>query len=329
MVSEAAPLVSVIIPSYNRRESLLRTLDSLARQTYPSERVEMIVVDDGSTDGTYETVAAAYPAVHLIGQANQGAAAARNAGVAQSRGDYLVFLDDDIVLHERYLEELVAAYEQSKGVLAMGQVQPDDDAPASVWSEVRTRGYRASMLNDTAEVPFTSCVSNNLCVSRASFLGLGGWDNVVGDGPATWADVLFGYQAHQKGYKLIMVPDAILWHHDRWAATLDLARKRAELVGRLAPRLFSHSPELRQHVSMFVDKGPLDWGHDQPVIITRKLLRSLLSLRLVQRVVEWVTALLERTAPDSRLLPHLYNWQISAHIRKGYRQGLKEMQTHV
>lgn len=328
-MAEIAPLVSVIIPTYNRKESILPTLDSLARQTYPSDQFEIIVVDDGCTDGTSETVAAEYPAVHLIGQTNQGAAAARNTGATLARGDYLVFIDDDIVLHEQYLEEIVGACAREHTFLAMGQVQPAVDAPVDPWSLVRTREYRASMVNQTTEVPFTSCVSNNLCLRKSAFLDVGGWHNVVGDGPATWADVLFGHAAHQKGYKLILVPAARLWHHDRWATTLDLARQRAELVGRLAPRLFDHSPGLRQHVSMFVDKGPLDWGHDQPVILIRKMLRSLLSSQPIQSMVRWVTALLEKKSPDSRLLPHLYNWQISAHVRKGYRQGLREMQTHV
>ena len=84
-------LVSVVIPAYNAKRFLPEAIESVLAQDH--EPVEVIVVDDGSTDGTAE-VAGAYP-VHVIRQANGGQAAARNAGVAASRGDLVAFLDAD------------------------------------------------------------------------------------------------------------------------------------------------------------------------------------------------------------------------------------------
>jgi glycosyltransferase involved in cell wall biosynthesis len=77
------PLVSIVVPSYNRRDGLGRLLDALARQTYPLDGFEVVVVDDGSTDGTAEYLAALRPAFpfRFLQQANQGPAAARNLGV--------------------------------------------------------------------------------------------------------------------------------------------------------------------------------------------------------------------------------------------------------
>lgn len=86
------PLVSVIIPCYNQAHFLSEALESVLDQGY--SRIEIFVIDDGSTDNTRQ-IAERYPEVQYRRQANQGAAAARNTGIAESRGDLLVFLDAD------------------------------------------------------------------------------------------------------------------------------------------------------------------------------------------------------------------------------------------
>src|SRR3712207_1908731 len=92
------PLVSVVIPCYNQAHFLGEAIESVLAQSYPN--VEIIVVDDGSTDATSE-VARSYPKVRLVRQENQGLSGARNAGLARSEGEYVVFLDaDDRLLPE-------------------------------------------------------------------------------------------------------------------------------------------------------------------------------------------------------------------------------------
>ena len=86
------PLVSVIIPCYNHGRYLLEAFTSIWEQDYPA--VEILVIDDGSTDDTRE-IALRYPSVRYYYQPNQGLSAARNAGIAHSTGQYLVFLDAD------------------------------------------------------------------------------------------------------------------------------------------------------------------------------------------------------------------------------------------
>src|SRR5690242_8167475 len=96
----ASPFVSVVIPTYNRCESLKRTLEGLARQDYPTIDFEVIVVSDGSTDKTEEvlkTYAVAAPfRLRFFTQANSGPSVARNRGVQESTGEVIVFLDDDV-----------------------------------------------------------------------------------------------------------------------------------------------------------------------------------------------------------------------------------------
>jgi glycosyltransferase involved in cell wall biosynthesis len=97
-MSEHAPLVSVVIPCFNQAHFLDNAIESILRQTHPC--VEIVVVDDGSTDST-EEVARQYPDVRYVRQPNSGLASARNAGIRHSTGGYLVFLDaDDRLLPE-------------------------------------------------------------------------------------------------------------------------------------------------------------------------------------------------------------------------------------
>jgi glycosyltransferase involved in cell wall biosynthesis len=86
------PLVSVVIPCYNQAHFLSEALESVFAQGYG--RIEALVIDDGSTDNT-RRIAERYPEAHYRRQANRGAAAARNTGIQESRGDFLVFLDAD------------------------------------------------------------------------------------------------------------------------------------------------------------------------------------------------------------------------------------------
>jgi glycosyltransferase involved in cell wall biosynthesis len=90
---KSSPLVSAIIPTYNRADLVCAAVDSVLYQTYPN--VEVIVVDDGSTDATLERLAPYNDRIRVITQDNAGPAAARNRGIAASYGDLVAFLDSD------------------------------------------------------------------------------------------------------------------------------------------------------------------------------------------------------------------------------------------
>ena len=102
------PLVSVIIPTYNRSAWLKECLDVLGRQTISRSRYEIIVVDDGSIDGTHE-VARLIKGVVYLHQQNQGQAAARNLGLSVARGSIVAFTDDDCIPAKDWIEQGVRA----------------------------------------------------------------------------------------------------------------------------------------------------------------------------------------------------------------------------
>jgi len=101
--------VSVIVPTYNSAQRLIPALDSVVAQTYPHERIELVVIDDGSSDDTAERVrafgATAPLALRYVRQANAGPAAARNHGMRLARGDAIAFLDSDDTWRPRKLEK--------------------------------------------------------------------------------------------------------------------------------------------------------------------------------------------------------------------------------
>lgn len=102
------PLVSVVIPVYNVIDDLVDALDSIVKQTFTN--LDIVIVDDGSTDRSEQIVdeyAAKDSRIRVIHQSNMGLAAARNRGIAEARGDFLVFMDSDDLVGPLYVEHLL------------------------------------------------------------------------------------------------------------------------------------------------------------------------------------------------------------------------------
>lgn len=116
----ADPVVSVVVPTFNRAPSLRRLLAALQEAEVPPGGVEVVVVDDGSSDGTAEVVAAAGPPIRYVRQENRGPAAARNRGWASARGQIVAFTDDDTVPDRRWLLDLVEWFDSHPDAGAVG-----------------------------------------------------------------------------------------------------------------------------------------------------------------------------------------------------------------
>ena len=118
----AAPLISVIIPAYNAERYLSAAIDSVLAQTRPAD--EIIVVDDGSNDGTSRVEEVYRGQVRWLRQANQGSAAARNRGVAAASGELLAFLDaDDLWVPEKLAWQMEALNAKPHPEMVFGMVQ--------------------------------------------------------------------------------------------------------------------------------------------------------------------------------------------------------------
>jgi len=127
------PLVSVIIPTYNRAASIGEAIESALAQAYPA--MEIIVVDDGSTDDTRQSIAHRYPQVRYFHQENGGVARARNRGIREARGEFIAFLDSDDLWLPGKIEKQVACFKQypDVGLVYTDADFFDDTGPARVF----------------------------------------------------------------------------------------------------------------------------------------------------------------------------------------------------
>lgn len=175
------PKVSVVIPAYNAERFLGVTLESLRRQTFRD--FETVVVDDGSTDGTGR-VAGAFPEVRLLRQANAGVAAARNAGVRETRSEWVAFLDaDDLWMPGKLAEQIEAAAGSEAGAVfcdlqiigLLGEEIPQPP-PVTVSLEME------ALLLHEESIP--QATSSTVLVRRSILEAVGGYDETL----ATMAD---------------------------------------------------------------------------------------------------------------------------------------------
>jgi glycosyltransferase involved in cell wall biosynthesis len=184
--------VSVVVPTYNRRGYLPESLRAVLAQSRPAD--EVIVVDDGSSDGTMELLAADFPNVRAIRIANSGDLAARNTGLRAATGDIVAFCDsDDLWEPDHLAEALTLLAAEPEVIVACGNfrilrgevLEPPDKfsmAPPDWFSGLRETA--GGCVSDAPIVDriirFNPFFPSVMCVRREAFLARGGWDEGVG-----------------------------------------------------------------------------------------------------------------------------------------------------
>jgi glycosyltransferase involved in cell wall biosynthesis len=202
--------LSVIIPTYNRAAPLRACLEALARQTQPASDFEVIVVVDGSTDGTADMLArygSSLPLrVHV--QENRGQAAARNRGLELAIGQYCLFIDDDIIAEPGLIAEHLCVQREHQGVVGLGHLtcrlpRNADGFAHSVaawWDD-----HYADFRKGSRAPSFIDCFSGNLSAPRSALLQIGGF---AIDLPHS-EDLEVGYRLAQHGLAIVYIPDAV------------------------------------------------------------------------------------------------------------------------
>lgn len=242
----APPRFSVVIPTYRRRERVVRNVEALAKQTWTD--FEVVVVDDGSGDGSAAALRALempFP-LAVIEQPNQGAAQARNVGARAARGEILLFLDDDMEADP----SLLAEHERSRhegADLVVGDMPLHRDSPPGLLSSgvglwARTR--RERLTAPGAEPGLDDLLTGQLSISRESFDRLGGFDtSFTREGLFGGEDIDFGYRVVKAGLKIAFNPAAVSYQYYDVDAAAYLRRERES--GRSEQELVSKHPEQR------------------------------------------------------------------------------------
>jgi glycosyltransferase involved in cell wall biosynthesis/peptidoglycan/xylan/chitin deacetylase (PgdA/CDA1 family) len=205
--------LSVIIPTYNRAEMLRACLEALCQQTLPATDFEVIVVVDGSTDGTRQMLVNLAPPFELraVWQENSGPGAARNRGVEAAAGRYCLFLDDDIIADPGLVAEHLRVQRARQGVVGLGRL--------TLIQSGRTNGFTRFVVEcwnkhyarlDRARSPsFMDCYSGNMSVPRSAFTEAGGF---AVDLPRC-EDIEFGYRLERQGLSFVYIPEAVGQQH--------------------------------------------------------------------------------------------------------------------
>jgi glycosyltransferase involved in cell wall biosynthesis len=225
----ADPDVSVVVPVRNGATSIGRLLDALAQQE--PVRFEVIVVDNGSTDGTGD-VARRHPLeVRVVEESRPGSYAARNAGLAVARAPVLAFTDADCTPEPSWLRAGLAVLDEGGADLAGGAVQAVPSTNATVWE----RYDRAVYLRQRDLVEHHEwAVTANLFVRRAVTDVIGGFDASL---PSS-GDREFCLRAGRAGFRIVYAPDAVVGHQPRTSMreTWTLNRRVGAGMGMLSAR---------------------------------------------------------------------------------------------
>jgi len=208
------PRCSVIIPTYNRAPVLRRCLDALAAQTTPPGTMQIIVADDGSTDGTGEAAAAwaasaGIPVVYFR-QENAGANAARNAAIRISAAPLLLIINDDTIAVPGLLAAHLALHEAhpALGVAVLGRMTIDPSLPPSLFAALHHDASFCAFAG-RAELGWEAFFTCNLSVKRDFLLRFGLFDEAL-----RWhEDIELGERLAPHGLRLLYCPEALGYHH--------------------------------------------------------------------------------------------------------------------
>jgi glycosyltransferase involved in cell wall biosynthesis len=202
---------SVVIPTYNRQPILEKCLKALENQDLTDDKVqgyEVVVVDDGSTDGTVDWLGKhldILPHVKIFTQTHLGPAAARNLGVKEAKGETIIFIDSDLVVTEQFLQAHADA-------LAEGQKKLTSDRLFTYGAVINTCNFADPTSEPYKITDFSAAyfATGNVAIARKWLEAAGLFD--TGFQLYGWEDLELGVRLKQLGLKLIKCPNAVGYH---------------------------------------------------------------------------------------------------------------------
>jgi len=318
----ASPLVSVVVPTFNRADGLRRVLCAFERQRPADLPIEVVVVDDGSTDGTTEILASWRSrrfALRFARQANAGPARARNRALRIASGELVLFGGDDIEPHPDLVAEHVNEHLRrgDPRVAVLGLTRwPEDEDVTSTMRHIDGPGaqqFSYAGFQDGTEYDFRHFYTSNVSLRR-SLLDRepGGFST---DFPAAaFEDAELAYRLSRRGMRIRYRASALAWHHHRYDARRFFDRQVR--CGEMADVLFRIHPQLAK----WFDLSTLMW-HRLEVLTAdppyrAKVARVRSELELWERRAIDLAVFLDEPATD------LADPLLNALFRYGFVKGL-------
>jgi glycosyltransferase involved in cell wall biosynthesis len=235
--------ITVVIPTYNRLDTLQHVLPTLLAQDLLSSQFELLVCDSRSTDGTADylaRVAQEHPNVRHLPGAYSGRAAARNAGIAAARGDVVVFNDSDILASPDLLSQHLRRHRAERGIAVVGwEVQVKD--LADYERKLRHPEERGHLHPPSRRrLSWLYFLTGNASVGRDDLLRAGCFDeNFTGYGHE---DLELGYRLQKAGLTIVYEPRAVNYHCQDVAH--DDQKEKMKLAGRSTVRFYRKHPDV-------------------------------------------------------------------------------------
>lgn len=239
------PQLSIIIPTFNRREMLRETILSLFAQTFPKHQFEIIVVDNDSTDGTdsmVEELRGMAPCSLLYHKKNnEGPGKSRNVGISLANGEVVAFTDSDCVAHREWLQK--GAEMMTKGVgIVQGKTLPSEQKSDAIITSTQRIEHQTG-LYETCNIFYRKCTLEEVSGFAEEFVGIRfGKPGVGGE------DTDLAFRVMKNGWEAAFAPEAVVFHHHHPSATW-----RAVFNHRIfytffyaLPTLVGRHPELRR-----------------------------------------------------------------------------------
>jgi GT2 family glycosyltransferase len=316
--------LSVIIPTHNRADSLLRTLQALERQTVTGDRFEVIVVDDGSDESQragFRELARRF-GFTPVEKPQGGLASARNAGAELAQGAVLYFLDDDVEPAPDAVQRHLESHRASDAALAVVGALPYPESTRwtpFLWYLERSGHY--DLYRDPSKYPEgrppLPPLNGNSSITREAFFRVGRYDE--GFRQYGGEDLELGYRLARAGVRFVYNPHAVGYHHhlkDFTQFCMDMERAGESLI-----RIYDRYPEIKQAKKIDVLEDPIS-----TLPAKKKLIKVVMSATLA------APAMLSLPRAGIRLgqgiyalryaLFPLYRWVAHAHYAMGMRRGL-------
>jgi peptidoglycan/xylan/chitin deacetylase (PgdA/CDA1 family) len=290
--------ISVIIPTFNRRDLLARTLPTVLAQDFPAEDYEAVVIVDGSTDGTVEFLRGLHAEARLriLEQGRRGPAAARNAGLEAAQGEWVLFLDDDILCGPELLKQHLAAHAGGGDALIVhGPIFVAPESPDSLIAE-STRlwyeGYYGRVKTEHGlRLPAETYLVGNSSARRSALLDCGGFDERI----PSKEDSELGIRLWKMGVRFRYIPEAVTYEIFV-KSSRDYLRKDGRMCGRAEVYLCRKHPDYRG----CSDLAGLGGGTPSKRFLRQVALRAPVSPERILGMPVWAAECFPRIRPIRR-----------------------------